>query len=182
MIRLTSVCVFFLCWKIVLGFIVHQLYRLVCVCVKTEKWKRKDTTTEHKIECGLCLLIITFQTLECCCALTCQPMVWEDPTTPSCYKCCKISWVRDPKILQSQVYIQCPGFYFLLHYVDVWLFLWYGVYLQTNDAEITISELFLQLVLINWHQCGISELGPYEILLFFSQIPFSFFRIPCFLF
>ncbi len=57
---------------IVLGFIVHQLYCLcVCVCVKTEKWKRKDifsrhwwecTTTEHKIEWCLCLLIITFQT------------------------------------------------------------------------------------------------------------------------
>ncbi len=54
--------------------------------------------------------------------------------------------------------------------------------LQTNDAEITISELFLQLVLIKWHQCGISELGPYEILNCFPKLLFNFSGFRFFLF
>lgn len=53
---------------IVLNWVVHQIFRLVCVCVKTEKWKmvllrhwRECPTTEYKIECCLYLLVVTFR-------------------------------------------------------------------------------------------------------------------------
>lgn len=53
---------------IVLNLVVHQIFRLHCVCVKTKKWKmvlfrhwRECRTAEHKIECCLYLLIVTFR-------------------------------------------------------------------------------------------------------------------------
>ncbi len=126
---------------IVLGFIVHQLYCTVCVCVKTEKWKRKDifsrhwwecTTTEHKIEWCLCLLIITFQTWNAVACSHISPRSERILLLPDvinvvtlagseiqryCSHRCMSSVQRH---LFYCYFIYC---YFLLHYVDVWLFL-----------------------------------------------------------
>lgn len=113
-IRLTSVCVCFLCRYNCLGF--HRSSTVLPGLSLCKDWQMEEKRHafqtlmgmhNHRTQDWMAFMLVNHHLpdLECCCMLTYQPTVWEDPTTPSCHKCCNISWVRDPKILQSRVYV-----------------------------------------------------------------------------